>query len=149
MTSVKMATLDLLKIKVLYPNFCPWHHQQIITWQIIVDVIMWPKFGNFSISMGEVNINWILSGFDQKNQIFEEWSLFKFNNLGRALAMALKFYTSVAIGSKLKVAKGGLFAPKTLNRVKWIEMGGFFSRFYKRTTPSINCRRLRHLTICT
>ena len=33
---------------------------------------------------------------------FEGWSWFKFNNLGVALAMALFFYTSVAIVLKLK-----------------------------------------------
>ena len=35
----------------------------------IVDVIMWPKFGNLSIYMREVNIISILLGFDQKNYI--------------------------------------------------------------------------------
>ena len=33
----------------------------------------------------------ILSGFDQKNRFFEWWSWFKFNNLGLALGMNLKF----------------------------------------------------------
>ena len=33
------------------------------------------------------------------------WSWLKFNNLGLALAMVLKFYTSVAKGLKLKVRK--------------------------------------------
>ena len=37
--------------------------------------------------------------------IFEEWSWFKFNNLGLVLGMNLKFYTSVAKGLKLKVRK--------------------------------------------
>ena len=36
---------------------------------------------------------------------FEEWSWFKFNNLGQALGTNLKFCTSVAKGSKLKVKK--------------------------------------------
>ena len=31
---------------------------------------MWPKFGNFSISMREVNITSILQWFDQENHIF-------------------------------------------------------------------------------
>ena len=60
--------------------------------------------------------------------------MFKFNNLGLVLGMALQFYTSVAKGLKLKVIKfwrliptfvevtrenwqGGLFAP-ILNKVK-------------------------------
>ena len=34
----------------------------------IVGVVMWPKFGNCSISMREVIITLILSGFDQKKK---------------------------------------------------------------------------------
>ena len=36
----------------------------------IVDVGMWPKFGNCSISMREVIISSILKGFDLKNHFF-------------------------------------------------------------------------------
>ena len=36
----------------------------------IVDVVMWPKFGNSSISMREVIIISILWEFDQKNHFF-------------------------------------------------------------------------------
>ena len=36
----------------------------------IVDVIMWPGFGNSSISMRGANIISILLGFDQKNHRF-------------------------------------------------------------------------------
>ena len=35
-----------------------------------------------------------------KNSFFEEWFRFKFNNLGLSLAIALKFYASVAKGLK-------------------------------------------------
>ena len=64
---------------------------------------MWPKFGNSNISMREVIITSILWGFDQKKPLFfEGCSWFKFNNLGMALVMALKFYTSLAKGLKLK-----------------------------------------------
>ena len=59
---------------------------------------MWPKFGNFSISVREAIIMSILQEFHQKNHFFERWSWFKFNNLGLALGMTLKFYTSVAEG---------------------------------------------------
>ena len=45
----------------------------------------------------------IFEGFDQKNHFFGVWSWFKFNNLEVELVMALKFYTSVAKGLKLKV----------------------------------------------
>ena len=55
--------------------------------------------------MIEVIITSILERFDQKNDFFEGWSWFKFNNLGLALGMALKFYTSMAKGLKLKIDK--------------------------------------------
>ena len=67
---------------------------------------------------------------------FEGWPWFEFNNLGLQLAMALKFYVSVAKGLKLKLGKfwginsyvfrsymektgrGGFFPPPSiLNRV--------------------------------
>ena len=41
----------------------------------------------------------------RKTAFFEGWSWFKFNNLGLALGTNLKFYSSVAKGSKLKVRK--------------------------------------------
>ena len=66
---------------------------------------MWPKLGNSSISMREVTIASILNGFDQKNQFFEECSLFKFYNLGLVADMALKFSTNAAKRLKLKVKK--------------------------------------------
>ena len=62
MMSVKMATPGLLKIKVFWNN----GHDIIISFDdvtneilsrdsnYIVDVFMWPKFGNSSISMREV-----------------------------------------------------------------------------------------------
>ena len=53
--------------------------------------------------MREIIITSILKGFDPKTAFFEGW--FKFNNLGLALGMALKFYTSAAKGLKLKVRK--------------------------------------------
>ena len=36
----------------------------------IVDVFLWPKFGNCSFSMREVITTSILKGFDQKNRFF-------------------------------------------------------------------------------
>ena len=39
----------------------------------------------------------------RKNTFLEEWSWFKFNNLGLALGFSLKLYTSVVKGLKLKV----------------------------------------------
>ena len=51
--------------------------------------------GYSSIFMREVIINQITYGFVQKTD-FEGWSWFSINNLGLALGMVLKFYSSVA-----------------------------------------------------
>ena len=60
--------------------------------------------------MRKVTVPSILKGLGQKNQFFEGCCLFKFNNLGLALGMTLKFYTIVSKGLKLKVRKfWGLF----------------------------------------
>ena len=61
------------------------------------------KFAKYSISMTEVIITSILEGSDQKKQFFEGCFWFKFNNLGLALAMALKFNSNLVERLKLKV----------------------------------------------
>ena len=54
----------------------------------IVEVVMWPKFDNSSISMRSYNLSFI--------RIWSEKSIFLRDALmGLALAMALKFYNSV------------------------------------------------------
>ena len=53
--------------------------------------------------MREVIITSSMKGFDLKNHFFRVG--FKFNNLGLAQGIALKFYTSVAKGLKLKAKK--------------------------------------------
>ena len=58
------------------------------------------KFGNSSISKREVIRIWT-----EKKAFFEECPWFRFNDLGLALGMAFKFYTSVANVLKLKVGK--------------------------------------------
>ena len=68
MMSAKLATLGLLKIKVF------WNKGYDVTFSVsdvsdkillsdlnyIVDVVMWRKLANFSISMTKVIITWIL-----------------------------------------------------------------------------------------
>ena len=73
--------------------------------------------------MREVIITSILYGFDHKNQFFEGCSWFKFNNLGLALDMALKFYTSLVKGLKLKFRKfwGLLLTFVEVTREKLVE----------------------------
>ena len=110
MMSAKMATLGLLEIMVFWKKsydviICVDDvTNEILSRDLnyIVDLVMWPKFGNSSVSIREIIITWILWGFDQKNHLFRGVIWFKFNNLGLALGMALKFYTIVAKGLKLK-----------------------------------------------
>ena len=59
---------------------------------------MWPKFVNSRISMREVIITTILSVFDHKNHFVKGFSWFRFNDLGLALGMALKFYKNMTKG---------------------------------------------------
>ena len=76
MVSAKMAFLCFLKIRVF------WNKILSHVSNYIINVVMWPKFGKSIISMREVIKTSILLKFDQKNNFFEGWSWFKFNNLG-------------------------------------------------------------------
>ena len=66
----------------------------------VADLLMWPKFGNPSISMKEVAN---LKDLIRKTACFEGWPWLKFNNLVLTLGTNLKFYTSLEKGLKLKV----------------------------------------------
>ena len=113
MASTKLATLDLLKIEVFWNKvddvIVSVHdvNNKILSHDsnYTVDVVMWPKFGNSSISMKHIIISSILWGFHHKNQSMERCSWSKFNNLELAIGMAVKFYTSVEKGLKVKVKK--------------------------------------------
>ena len=112
MMSAKMATPGLLKMMVFWNKvygiiiFVDDVTKKLLSRDshYIVDVLMWQKFGNCIISMREVITTSILLGFDQKNRFFEEWSWFKFNNLGLELGANLKF-TPVWQKVKTKIQK--------------------------------------------
>ena len=78
MMSSKMATSGLPQIKVFwnigYDVIISLHDaiDKILSRDsnYIADVVMWPKFGNSSISMRQVTITSILKGFDQKKHFF-------------------------------------------------------------------------------
>ena len=78
MMSAKITSPGLLKIRVSWNNgydVIIFVHDVTNTIfsrysNYIIDVIMWPKFGNCSISMRKVIITSILKGFDQKNCFF-------------------------------------------------------------------------------
>ena len=73
--SAKMASWGLFKIQVFWYKG---HDVIIFVHEVtnkillrdsnsVADVVMWPKFGNSSISMREAIITSILKGFDQKS----------------------------------------------------------------------------------
>ena len=79
----KLASPGLLKIKI-YQNkvYDVIFRDYDVTNSILsrdsnyyVDVVIWPKFGNSSISVREVIIALILWGFDQKNHFFGDLGL--------------------------------------------------------------------------
>ena len=80
MVSAKLATLGFLKIKVFWnKGYDVINSAYEITIKVLsvdlnysVDFATWPKFGNSSISMKEVIIAPILSGFYQKNYFLED-----------------------------------------------------------------------------
>ena len=106
----ELATIDLLKIKVFWKKGC-----DVITFdydvtnKIIsresnyaVDVVVWPMFGNSSNSMKKLSWPQFYKNLSRKTEFCEGCSWFKFNNLGLALDMALRFYRSVEKGLKPK-----------------------------------------------
>ena len=113
MILAKLTTLGLLKIKVFwnkgYDIVISFHDvtKKILSRNsnYIVGKVTRPKFGNSSISMREVIITSILQGLTRKTTFFDGWFWFKFNNLGPAQGMPLKFYTSVEKGLKLNIRK--------------------------------------------
>ena len=153
MISAKLATLRLLKINTF------WNKVYDVISKIlsrdskyIANVVMWPKFGNSRISMRKVIIISILQGFDQKNHFFDRWSWFKFNNLELALGIALKFYTSVPKGLKLKVRKfWGLIrffvelaAEKLLGGPFWASPSWIGLKFSFESKNITKCFRISH-----
>ena len=107
MMSAKLATSGLLKRKifqnkdydVIVPDYGFTNKILSRDSNYIVNVVMWPKFGNSSICMRKVTITSILQGSDQKKHFF--WGVV----LVLALDIILKFCTSVAKGLKLKVRR--------------------------------------------
>ena len=110
-------------------EFC-WHqhffteNQQVLLyfvisfdWNYIVDVIKWPKFGNSSAS----------KDLSRKNNFLKGCSCFKFNNLGLACGMALKFYTNVAKGFELKVRKFWRLIPTFVEVTGKAKIWGLFA----------------------
>ena len=90
MMSPKLAIPDLFKITVLWSKD---YDVTISVYEVIikillrdsnyiVNVILWPKFGNCSISTRELIIALILIGLDWKSSFWKRWPCFESNNLG-------------------------------------------------------------------
>ena len=71
----------------------------------IMDVVTWPKLVTLASVQEKLSWPQFYKDLTRKTAFFEERSWFKFNNLGLALGINLKFYTSLPKGSKLKVRK--------------------------------------------
>ena len=130
--SKKKDTQGLLKIKIFWNKdydaiiFFPLCHKpKLIAW---FKLNCWcghvTKVFISSISIKNVIITSILYKFDQKNHFFVGWSWFQLSSLGLGLDMALKFYTSVAKGLKLKskIAGANFYVCK-IYREKMVEVG--------------------------
>ena len=140
MMSAKLATLAFLKIKLFwnrsYDVIISVHDvtNKILSCysNYIGDVVMWPKFGNYSIS---ISIREVIITFKD----FYSW--FKFSNLRLALGMVLKFYISVPKRLKLKVIKflflGLILTFVEVTGEKLVE-GGLNSRLISRFCLSIS-----------
>ena len=117
----------------------------------MVDVIMWPKF-----RFGQKKPHILTGGLGWSSIIWERQYLWPWDLHQCGKGVKIKSNTVLEANSNVcgsymeKLVGGGVFLrPKFgigLNELKWED---FFCRFRKRNTPSINYRRLRHLTICT
>ena len=121
MMSAKMASLGLLKIKVMMSFYvlklyCRCGHLSKV-------------LETLNISMRKLIITSILLVFDRKNYFFDGWSWFQFNNF--AQGMALKLYTSVAKGLKLKFRRFRRLIPTIVEvTVENWQGGPFCSLFF-------------------
>ena len=107
---------------------------------LAIHIILWMRSCDHSLATltflwAKLSQSQFYKDLTRKLLFLEGWSWFKFNNLGLALGMNLKFYARVAKGLKLKVRRfyslaptfvvvtgeklvGGLFALPILNGVK-------------------------------
>ena len=101
---------------------------------------MQTNFSNSSITMREVIITLFYKYLTKKTYFSEGRSLFKFNNLGLALGMAFKFYTSVT--KKLRAGKFGGLIP-TFVEVTWENWRGAFLPPSSSTSPPCILKRVK------
>ena len=106
--SAKMATPGLLKIKLFWnKGYDVIVYVHDVTNKIlsrdsncVVDVVVWPKFGNSSISIREVIIISILQGFDQRIHFFWGVVLVQIQQFGTGTRYELDIFRQC--GKKVK-----------------------------------------------
>ena len=148
MMSAKMATPALLERKVFWNKdyyviyYVYGVNNEILSYDsnYIMDVVMWPKFGNSSICTREVITTSILQGFDQKNRFLWGVALVQVQQFGTGTRYKLeilhqsvkkvktksqKFWGAnsyVCRSYRGKTGRGGLFAPPPPPPTSWIEL---------------------------
>ena len=124
MMTEKLAIPGLLKIQIFWKKS---YDVIILEYDVTSKIlsrylVMWPKFANSSNSLRE-SYTQFYKNLARKATFFEGWPWFKFNNLGLALGMTLKFYTSVTKELKLKVTKFYGLTP-TFVEITWESLVG-------------------------
>ena len=113
MMSARLAILGLLKTKIFWNNG---YDVLISVYDVtknffshgskyIADLVMWPKFGNSSTSMGECIINPNLWRFDQKKNFFWRVVLVQIQWFETVTKYGLEILYQCFKGLKLKVRK--------------------------------------------
>ena len=123
MISTKLHAVGLPKIKVFWNK----GYDIIIYVNDVTDKVL-PLDANYTADVVEPQF---YNDLTRKNNFFEQYLQFKFNNLGLALGMILKFYTSVAKGLKLEVRKfWGLIPAFVVVTGKKTDRGAFLPVFH-------------------
>ena len=143
--SAKLTNIDPLKMKIFWNkgyDFIIFAHnvtKNILSrdWNYTVDMVMWPKFGNSSISVSEVIITLILYGIEQKTNFLRDafgsssiiWNLNFYPSVEKYLKLKFRKFRGLiptfveATGEKLI---GGFFCSPILNRVNMSHVNGLF-----------------------
>ena len=139
MMSAKLATLGLLQITVIWNKvYDVIIYLYDVTNKIlsrnsnyVIEVVMWPNFGNSSISMREVIETSIYKYLTRKTNFFEGCCWLKFNNgleILHQCGKRVKTKSQKVLGANSYVCRsyrrktgtvgGGASPPRILNRVK-------------------------------
>ena len=102
MMSAKMVTLGFLKIQVFLNKG---YDIIVFVYDATNKILSCDSIYVVNVICDQNLVTQFYKDLTRKTTSFAGWSWFRLNNLGLALGIALKFYTSVAKGLKLKVRK--------------------------------------------